>query len=148
MLSSKGRGGGCRRSCHVEFSRTLVIMRQASQFLSVFDFDEKLDMVTALFAEKLDRLIWHLNPETKGKEYNPADFKAPDLSLMAKHSYGSAGSQDEDGTLKGGSPSSTAAQTTPTQTTTTGTGTPAQTTPAQTTSTTTGGTETTPTKTS
>ena len=94
------------------------------------------------------RLIWHLNPETKGKEYNPADFKAPDLSLMAKHSYGSAGSQDEEGTLKGGSPSSTAAQTTPTQTTTTtgtGTGTPAQTTPAQTTSTTTGGTETTPT---
>ena len=89
------------------------------------------------------RLIWHLNPETKGKEYNPADFKAPDLSLMAKHSYGSAGSQDEDGTLKGGSPSSTVDTGTPTQTTTTtGTGTPAQTTPAQTTSTT-----TTPTKT-
>ena len=107
-------------------------------------------MVTALFAEKLDRLIWHLNPETKGKEYNPTDFKAPDLSLMAKHSYGSAGSQDEDGTLKGGSPSSTVDTGTPTQTTTTGTGTgtPAQTTPAQTTSTTTGGTETTPTKTS
>ena len=107
-------------------------------------------MVTALFAEKLDRLIWHLNPETKGKEYNPADFKAPDLSLMAKHSYGSAGSQDEDGTLKGGSPSSTADTGTPTQTTTTtgtGTGTPGQTTPAQTSSTTTGGTETTPTKT-
>ena len=124
-------------------------MRQASQFLSVFDFDEKLDMVTALFAEKLDRLIWHLNPETKGKEYNPADSKAPDLSLMAKHSYGSAGSQDEDGTLKGGSPSSSTVDTgTPTQTTTTttGTGTPAQTTPAQTTSTTTGGTETTPAK--
>ena len=101
-------------------------------------------MVTALFAEKLDRLIWHLNPETKGKEYNPADFKAPDLSLMAKHSYGSAGSQDEDGTLKGGSPSSTVDTGTPTQTTTTGTGTPGQTTPAQTTSTTTDSTGSTP----
>ena len=91
------------------------------------------------------RLIWHLNPETKGKEYNPADFKAPDLSLMAKHSYGSAGSQDEDGTLKGGSPSSSTVDTgTPTQTTTTGTETPAQTTPAQTTSTTTDSTGSTP----
>ena len=83
MLSSKGRGGGCRRSCHVEFSRTLVIMRQASQFLSVFDFDEKLDMVTALFAEKLDRLIWHLNPETKGKEFNPADPTTPMMTAVA-----------------------------------------------------------------
>ena len=136
MLSSKGRGGGCRRSCHVEFSRTLVIMRQASQFLSVFDFDEKLDMVTTLFAEKMDRMI----AAARGVEYNEADYKAPKLDKGVRYDK----AVREDGTrLKDDAASSTADTGTPAQTTTSTT-TPAQTTPAQTTpaQTTTGGTST------
>ena len=104
---------------------------------SVFDFDEKLDMVTTLFAEKMDRMI----AAAKGEEYNPTDFKAPKLDKGVRYDK----AVREDGTrLKDDAASSTAGTGTPTQTTpstTTGTGTetPAQTTPAQTT---TGGTTT------
>ena len=104
-------------------------MRQASQFLSVFDFDEKLDMVTTLFAEKMDRMI----AAARGVEYNEADYKAPKLDKGVRYDK----AVREDGTrLKDDAASSTPTQTT---TSTTGTETPAQTTPAQTT---TGGTTT------